>query len=25
MAAHYKYLEGAFESLAVTASARSNW
>ena len=25
MAAHYKYLEGAFESLAVTASARSSW
>jgi N6-L-threonylcarbamoyladenine synthase len=25
IAAHYKYLEGAFESLAVTASARSNW
>ncbi len=25
MAAHFKYLEGAFESLAVTASARSNW
>ena len=25
MAAHYKYLEGAFESLDVTASARSNW
>jgi N6-L-threonylcarbamoyladenine synthase len=25
MAAHYKYLEGAFESLAVTASSRSNW
>ena len=25
MAAHYNYLEGAFESLAVTASARSSW
>jgi N6-L-threonylcarbamoyladenine synthase len=25
MAAHFKYLEGAFEGLAVTASARSNW
>ena len=25
MAAHFKYLVGAFESLAVTASARSNW
>jgi N6-L-threonylcarbamoyladenine synthase len=25
MAAHFKYLEGAYESLAVTASARSNW
>ena len=25
MAVHYKYLKGAFESLAVTASARSNW
>ena len=25
MAAHFKYLKGAFESLAVTASARSNW
>ncbi len=25
MAAHFKYLEGAFESLTVTASARSNW
>jgi len=25
MAAHFKYQEGAFEGLAVTASARSNW
>ncbi len=25
MAAHFKYKEGAFESLDVTASARSNW
>ena len=25
MAAHFKFLEGSFESLAVTASARSNW
>jgi N6-L-threonylcarbamoyladenine synthase len=25
MAAHFKYEEGAFESLAVTASARSSW
>lgn len=25
MAAHFKYLDGAFESLAVTASARSKW
>jgi N6-L-threonylcarbamoyladenine synthase len=25
IAAHYKYLEGAFDSLDVTASARSNW
>jgi N6-L-threonylcarbamoyladenine synthase len=25
MTAHFKYLEGAFESLDVTASARSNW
>lgn len=25
MAAHFKYLDGAFESLAVTANARSNW
>jgi N6-L-threonylcarbamoyladenine synthase len=25
MAAHFKYLEGAFESLTVTANARSNW
>ncbi len=25
MAAHFKYAEGAFESLAITASARANW
>ena len=25
MAAHFKYVEGAFESLAITASARANW
>ena len=25
MAAYFKYLDGAFESLAVTANARSNW
>ena len=25
MAAHYKYVEGVFENLAVTATARSNW
>jgi N6-L-threonylcarbamoyladenine synthase len=25
MAAHFKYLEGAFENLSVTATARANW
>ena len=25
IAAHYKYLEGAFETMDITASARSNW